>query len=198
MARFVAATSDRAGSVEIDRDRTNGPQGPSIRGGQGFKSPQLHREDTPSLVLEPSRLHHVRRIVAQAQPAAARCRRTRTSPRSRREFAAEPIGLLLVLVAALTFTGESAFAAATSSAAPSEARSSQPGAPDPLTSAGGQGESPCGSAHLRRRLDARASEEGGAMPAGRSISGRHAERVWFRRRVGVVARAERVPAHGRC
>jgi putative exporter of polyketide antibiotics len=36
-------------------------------------------------------------------------RRTRNSPRSRREFAAEPIGLLLVLVAALTFAGEIGF-----------------------------------------------------------------------------------------
>jgi putative exporter of polyketide antibiotics len=31
------------------------------------------------------------------------------SPRARSEFAAEPIGLLLVLVAALTFTGEIGF-----------------------------------------------------------------------------------------
>jgi hypothetical protein len=77
VVRSVADASDRAGSAGTDRVSTRDRDGPSMRGGQGFKSPQLHRrghsEDTPSLVLEPSRLHHVHRTVARAQPAAARC-----------------------------------------------------------------------------------------------------------------------------
>jgi hypothetical protein len=126
-------------------------------------------------------------------------RRTRTPPRFRREFPAEPIGLLLVLVAALAFTGEVGFRRRDIVSSAQRDGIQPTGAPDPLTSCGRQGLVPLWERYLRRRPDARASEDGGAMPAvGRSIGVRHAERVWHRRRVGVVARAERVPRHGGC
>ena len=127
-------------------------------------------------------------------------RRTRTSPRSRREFAAEPIGLLLVLVAALTFTGEIGFRRrdiVSSAWRDGIQPTRRTGSPNVSRQAGGSprvGTSTSGAGSTRGRA-ARAER---CQQSGGSIGARHAECVWRRRRVGVVARAECVPRHGRC
>ena len=70
--------------------------------------------------------------------------------------------------------------------------------PRPRSRAGREGSpvrnATSGASSTRRR--AKRAER--CQHSGRSIGAGHAERVWLRRRLDVVARAERVPPHGRC